>query len=413
MVNILVGETMKKARNNKKNENIQVKENIELVNEKEDMVDDILKDDTEGTMESDTEATELKEWDVADDDEIHEFLSRDLDVVNRTRQRLREKQEAKERLAEQKKEKKPKKVKEPKEPKQPKRPKTSDRLPREKNESKEKMDNKPKSDKNPLEGIIIFVKNIWSKWLDFYHKKTMPVLYGSLGVLVTLLLVAIVVTNMGGSKPANTDEKTSTKEQESESLEEPTTPSEEDGLVAEATDSEIHKIVASYFDALYVQANIDEVGKYVDNVTNFNADRLKSYDKYYESVSNIQCYKFETARVEKSYVVFVTYGIKLYNIETTVPNGTALVVKQDSEGKYLIHNLTDQEILDLKISNEDYIKHIDELEKQVNKALEQVLATDAEFKEVYELMQGLANKATEQTTSDSPSEGETTTEAQG
>lgn len=381
---------MKKAHNNKKNENKQHTENFDVLEAEETVVDDILDDGNE-------EETTLKEWDIADDDEIHEFLTRDLDVVNRTRQRLREKQEAKEQAELEKKSRKSAKPKKEKKEKKPKKVEEASSEVGNEGEKETKPQKSGKSDKNPLETVVVFIKKLWTSWLDIYHKHTMQILYGALGALALILLIAIFATNVSDKKPVKEpeEETSSSEEVESSTDEEPTT---EDAKVpvAEAEDSDIHKIVASYYDALYVKATIEEVSKYVDNVTNFNESRLKTYDKYYESVSDIKCYKYETTRVENSYVVFVTYDIKMYNIETAVPSGEALVVKQGTDGKYLIHNLTDQEILDLKISNEDYVEYISQLEKQVLADFNAALAADAELKEVYDMMQGLANKATEQ-----------------
>ena len=264
--------------------------------------------------------------------------------------------------------------------------------------------------KNVISSVITFFVNLWKKWLEIYHKYTMQILYGALGALAMILLVAIVLTNVGDKK---TDEvlapETSSQEKDTSETESSTDVEEDKGPVVESAESEIHKIVASYFDALYVKATIDEVKKYIDDATNFNESRLKTYDKYYENVDNIKCYKFDTSRVENSYVVFVTYDLKLYNIDTAIPSGEALVVKQGADGKYLIHNLTDQEVLDLKVSNEDYVASINELEKQVLDAFNTALAADSELKEVYDMMTGLANKATEQSTSGKESETETTT----
>lgn len=379
---------MKKSHNKKNNKNIENIENIENMNNNEN-----IDETNENVM--DNEDT-LKEWDMSDDDEVHEFLSRDLDVVTRTRQRLREKQEAKEQAALEKKSRSRRKKDYTKKV--------------HKEKSKRAEDNDNMSNKNVISSVITFFVNLWKKWLEIYHKYTMQILYGALGALAMILLVAIVLTNVGDKK---TDEvlapETSSQEKDTSETESSTDVEEDKGPVVESAESEIHKIVASYFDALYVKATIDEVKKYIDDATNFNESRLKTYDKYYENVDNIKCYKFDTSRVENSYVVFVTYDLKLYNIDTAIPSGEALVVKQGADGKYLIHNLTDQEVLDLKVSNEDYVASINELEKQVLDAFNAALAADSELKEVYDMMTGLANKATEQSTSGKESETETTT----
>lgn len=379
---------MKKSHNKKNNKNIENIENIENMNNNEN-----IDETNENVMDNEDS---LKEWDMSDDDEVHEFLSRDLDVVTRTRQRLREKQEAKEQAALEKKSRSRRKKDYTKKV--------------HKEKSKRAEDNDNMSNKNVISSVITFFVNLWKKWLEIYHKYTMQILYGALGALAMILLVAIVLTNVGDKK---TDEvlapETSSQEKDTSETESSTDVEEDKGPVVESAESDIHKIVASYFDALYVKATIDEVKKYIDDATNFNESRLKTYDKYYENVDNIKCYKFDTSRVENSYVVFVTYDLKLYNIDTAIPSGEALVVKQGADGKYLIHNLTDQEVLDLKVSNEDYVASINELEKQVLDAFNAALAADSELKEVYDMMTGLANKATEQSTSGKESETETTT----
>ncbi len=379
---------MKKSHNKKNNKNIENIENIENMNNNEN-----IDETNENVMDNEDS---LKEWDMSDDDEVHEFLSRDLDVVTRTRQRLREKQEAKEQAALEKKSRSRRKKDYTKKV--------------HKEKSKRAEDNDNMSNKNVISSVITFFVNLWKKWLEIYHKYTMQILYGALGALAMILLVAIVLTNVGDKK---TDEvlapETSSQEKDTSETESSTDVEEDKGPVVESAESDIHKIVASYFDALYVKATIDEVKKYIDDATNFNESRLKTYDKYYENVDNIKCYKFDTSRVENSYVVFVTYDLKLYNIDTAIPSGEALVVKQGADGKYLIHNLTDQEVLDLKVSNEDYVASINELEKQVLDAFNTALAADSELKEVYDMMTGLANKATEQSTSGKESETETTT----
>ena len=379
---------MKKSHNKKNNKNIENIENIENMNNNEN-----IDETNENVMDNEDS---LKEWDMSDDDEVHEFLSRDLDVVTRTRQRLREKQEAKEQAALEKKSRS--------------RRKKDDTKKVHKEKSKRAEDNDNMSNKNVISSVITFFVNLWKKWLEIYHKYTMQILYGALGALAMILLVAIVLTNVGDKK---TDEvlapETSSQEKDTSETESSTDVEEDKGPVVESAESDIHKIVASYFDALYVKATIDEVKKYIDDATNFNESRLKTYDKYYENVDNIKCYKFDTSRVENSYVVFVTYDLKLYNIDTAIPSGEALDVKQGADGKYLIHNLTDQEVLDLKVSNEDYVASINELEKQVLDAFNTALAADSELKEVYDMMTGLANKATEQSTSGKESETETTT----
>ena len=374
---------MKKTRNKKNNKNVENMENMKNNENIENISDtEMASEDT------------LKEWDMTDDDEVHEFLSRDLDVVTRTRQRLREKQEAKEQAV-LKKKSKSRKVRE-----------NSKKLDKER--SKKADDNNT----NFVSTVTSCVGNFWKKWLEIYHKFTMQILYGALGILAMILLVAIVLTNVGDKK---TDDvlapETSSQEKDTSETESSTDKEEDKGPVVESAESDIHKIVASYFDALYVKATIDEVKKYIDDVTNFNESRLKTYDKYYETVDNIKCYKFDTSRVQNSYVVFVTYDLKLYNIDTAIPSGEALVVKKGADGKYLIHNLTDKEVLDLKVSNEDYVASINELEKQVLDAFNAALAADSELKEVYDMMTGLANKATEQsgTTDNKESETETTT----
>ena len=154
----------------------------------------------------------------------------------------------------------------------------------------------------------------------------------------------------------------------------------------------VQELVEAYLDAIYVQNDMDEIAKYVDDVSNYNEDKLGFYDKYYEAVVDVNSYTYETEIIENAYVVCVIYGIKLYNIETAAPSMETMVVKVSKDGNYLVHNLTKAEAYAMQESGEAWAMYVEAKGQQTLDKLIEALASDAELKEVYEIMKEISSK---------------------
>lgn len=392
---------MSKKRNYKKDVNMPVEENIEIsvaedeLEEIEDnVVDDVIDIDDDDDIDDDmaerlayydSEDTEDVDDDVLqdsnhielsiigeddDDEDIQEFLSRDYDIIAESRRRVNQPGKRVERAGKPKKEKKVKLEKEKKERK----------------ESEEK-DN----------AIKIFI----GKWLDFYHKHTMKILYGTLGVLAAILLVVIIVTlladNKGGDDEAESTENPSTQEQTTLEQQSETEEQTKEVIQPETEDSDVYALITAYIDAAYIKADMEQVKLYVDDVTNINVETYKSRQKYIESYQNVKCYKLDSA-IENSYIIFVTYDAKLYNIETLAPSAETFIIKYNrTESKYYVHNMTVGEELDGYIAEGSKIALISEISADVRKRLEDAIAKDEDLKKVLDIMSNVGKNTEEDT----------------
>lgn len=347
--------------------------------------DEMIYDNTDESVSDGDDDTSLKEWDFTDDEEIQEFLNHDFDVVAESRRRIQNNQN---------------------------RARTS-RTDRKSKGKEEKT--KPRAKKaGGGESFLDKLKELWDKWLETYHKNAMQILFGALAFLVVILVIAIIATY-----PRDTDNNENAKQETTSSEVESTTEAEseqtteaEPEIVPETEDSAIHNLITGYIDAAYIQADMDAVALVVDDITNINVESYKSRQKYIELYENIKCYKLESA-IENAYIVFVTYDAKLYNIDTLVPSAETFIVKFDqTEGKFFVHNMTEAEKLDGYVAKGSQFEIINKMSAEVLSRLETALASDAELKEVYDLMNNISSQATQSSEEATSSTEETTTAAQ-
>lgn len=386
---------MKKKHNHRQNKNISAtdKNNVKHDNEvKDDEIKEVagkleaLNSELEGISEGDDididddmdedmaerlayyQSDSIEEDDEPEEeDDISEFVSRDYDIVAESRRRVNQPGSPVERTV-----------------------KSSNSRGRREQE-KSIRSKKTTGEKNSSMSFI-------SKWLDFYHKYTMNVLFSALGVLAAILVVVIIVTLLNGDNNAdagNTEVETTSQQESSTSdqQESSTEPTTEPAVEPEAEDSDIHSLIVAYIDAAFIQADMEKVKLYVDDVTNINVDEYKSRQKYIEAYQNIKCYKFELDEAD-SYVVFVTYDEKIYNINLPAPSGKLFIIKKNpSDQKLYIHNMTKDEELDVYIASK--AQQISTISAEVSKRLEAAKESDAELKAVLELMENVGKNSEE------------------
>ena len=314
------------------------------------------------------------------EDEIKEFISRDYDVVSESRRRVN----------------------------QPGRRKYQDKVKPAK-PAKEKK--KPKEKAEGESGTNIF-KALWDKWLQIYKARTSQILYGTLGVLAVILIITIIVlpksepidNNDPGSTPMVSD--TDTNAGPIESTAEQTTQKQItiSDLKAESEDSEIYKLIAGFIDAERIKLDEAAAKAYLDNDANYNLDKHKDRKRYIEAYQNIKCYKFDYIS-EDMYYVYVSYDLKILNIDTPTVAGEPLVVKYDkTQKKYFIHNILEGEAGDLLIAwNAPEVKVLNE---DVLKRYNEAIAKDKDLKNFLEI---ISNKV--ESTEKASGENETTTTA--
>ncbi len=319
-----------------------------------------------------------------DEDEIKEFISRDYDVVSESRRRVN----------------------------QPGRKKNQDRIKpakpiKEKKKKEPKVKAEGKDDSNVL-------KALWDKWTRLYELYKSGILYGTLGGLAIILIITIIVLPKGESDNGKTKGTTqmvaeskidkddgSTNDSTEATTPKPITMAD---LKAEAEDSEIHKLVTGFIDAERIKLDEAAAKAYLDNDSNYSLEKHKDRKRYIEAYQNIKCYKFDYIS-EDMYYVYVSYDLKILNIDTPTVAGEPLVVKYDkSQKKYFIHNILEGEAGDLLIAwNAPEVKVLNE---DVLKRYNEAIAKDEDLKNFLDIIN---NKV--ESTEKASGENETTTTA--
>ncbi len=180
-----------------------------------------------------------------------------------------------------------------------------------------------------------FLKNIIGDlsgvhWRDLDHKK----IYAAIGAAaVVIILVIVLLVNVLGGK---------NEEQPEESQ---NTPTAAEGVVQQGeTDDpleldayeEINDLVFRYFYGRCM-GDIALLEEIVDVITEEEIQTIERKKDYVEAYKNIQCYT-KKGLEEGSYVVFASYEMKIYDIETPAPGIEALYVCPAEDGGFYIFN---------------------------------------------------------------------------
>ena len=168
------------------------------------------------------------------------------------------------------------------------------------------------------------------KWEDLDHKKVYIALAGLIAVIV--LIVAVIVGTTSGDKKQGT-ETSQTVAEEAVTAEEPV--EEENTLEVDAYD-EINRLMLVYFHGIST-GDIPMVEETVDVLTEGEIKAIEKKKDYIESYNDITCYT-KKGMEEDTFVVFASYEMKIYNIETPAPGIMALYVEKGSDGEYRIYN---------------------------------------------------------------------------
>ena len=176
------------------------------------------------------------------------------------------------------------------------------------------------------------------QWRDIDHKKV----YIAIALLIALIIVAVTLI-VGAVK--GRDEKPSDKQNHvtEEQIGDETAEEESEEEAAEEADplevdayTAINVLVTDYFTGLS-NGDIALVESTVDVLTDEEKLTIERKKDYIEAYHNITCYT-KKGPEEGSYVVFASYDMKIYNIETAAPGIMALYVCTAEDGKYYIFN---------------------------------------------------------------------------
>ena len=169
------------------------------------------------------------------------------------------------------------------------------------------------------------------KWKDLDHKKV----YMALAALVVVIVLIIVLSAGAVSKKGTkvSGDEIAVAEEAVETVEE--AEAEGNPLEVDAYD-EINRLALVYFHGLST-GDIPMVEEAVDVLTEEEIKTIEKKKDYIESYNDITCYT-KKGPEEDSFVVFASYEMKIYNIETPAPGIMALYVTKGADGEYRIFN---------------------------------------------------------------------------
>lgn len=168
------------------------------------------------------------------------------------------------------------------------------------------------------------------KWKDLDHKKV----YMALAVLaaVVILIIVLISSAVSGNKD-KTEQGTEETQPVAEEAAEETV--DENPLEVDAYE-DINELLLIYFHGLST-GDIPMVEEVVDVLTDEEKQTIEKKKDYIESYNDITCYT-KKGLEEGSYVVFASYEMKIYNIETPAPGIMALYVMTNEDGNLYIFN---------------------------------------------------------------------------
>ena len=171
------------------------------------------------------------------------------------------------------------------------------------------------------------------EWRDLDHKKV----YGAIAVTVLIvgLLIAFVVGLFTKWFADDTTPKQDVVQEEVQGEENAEETAEENPLETDAY-PEINALVEKYFNGLSA-GDLAMVEETVDVLTDEEKQIIERKKDYIESYNNVVCHT-KNGLEEGCYIVFASYEMKIFNIETAAPGIMALYVCPIEDGSLRIFN---------------------------------------------------------------------------
>ena len=142
---------------------------------------------------------------------------------------------------------------------------------------------------------------------------------------------------------------------------------------------EITDLVKEYFDARQ-KVDMDALADCVTDVDNIDERKLVAAAEYIEKYENISC-TIKEGYETGSYRVYAYHEDKLYDIDTKIPSLTALYIKMQPDGRFMLHFGTLSGKEQKKIEKLDASKDVKALQDSVNKKLEELQSTNQEVRD--------------------------------
>lgn len=125
---------------------------------------------------------------------------------------------------------------------------------------------------------------------------------------------------------------------------------------------------------------MDALAACVTDVDNIDERKLVAAAEYIEKYENISC-TIKEGYETGSYRVYAYHEDKLYDIDTKIPSLTALYIKMQPDGRFMLHFGTLSGKEQKKIEKLDASKDVKALQDSVNKKLEELQSTNQEVRD--------------------------------
>ena len=209
------------------------------------------------------------------------------------------------------------------------------------------------------------------QWRDLDHKKVYAALAGVVAVFV-LIIVLIICALTGDHK--GKEQKNEKNPAVSEEFQ--TDAAEEDPLEVDAYDG-INEVVMKYFQGLS-EGDLALVEEAVDVLSEEEKLTIEKKKDYIEEYRDVVCYT-KKGLDEDSFVVFASYEMKIYNIETPAPGIMALYVCTAEDGSHYIFNGEAPEELESYVLELAAQEEVAAVIAEIDEKYQQLLAEDEDL----------------------------------
>lgn len=166
---------------------------------------------------------------------------------------------------------------------------------------------------------------------------------------------------------------------------------------------EINDLVNRYFAAIH-DCDIEALSKIVASTAAVSEDQLRTEAEFVESYNNVVCYVAKGV-VDKTYITYVSYGLKLLNIATPAPCMMRLYICTNDNGDlYIFNENTVDENTAAYMDELNSSAEVAALIKTVDDSLQTARGVDAELDKFVAMLNGENSDGPQEPASEAPEE---------
>ena len=227
-------------------------------------------------------------------------------------------------------------------------------------------------------------------WIDRYRRQV------AIGLIALVLIIVAIVGIAGSSGGEETDSEEVTAETDTgETVDagdtEETAEADDNPLEQDAY-PEVNELVETYY-ACIAAGDIEGLSAVEDETDEEEQERILRSTDLVEEYQNISCYT-KKGLEDGSYLVFVYYELKFYQIDTAAPGISPLYVYTNDEGSLVIFNGETGDELNAYVEEMAAEEDVIALMEEVAEAYENAKASDSDLAELEERYLRIAEDST-------------------